>query len=211
MEGASLANPDWGGTGIFVMGRNMIIKDNYVSNTDYGISLTEDTRAGQPPISNSVVENNIIENCLTVGLYIRGNVTNSQIRYNTIWNNINWGVKERHNFNYYNTGSPCNTVLNYNVICNNGINIEVTNEGFDPNYVGNCTLDARYNWWCTNAGPPGGSLIGGPIDYIPWTRKQELPMDQITKILGLGRSKSTGEIIDTRCIEDPEAEGCHPQ
>ena len=184
VEGASLEDPDWGGTGIFIMGPNMIIKDNYISNTDYGIGITEDTRIAPLLPSNTIVENNTIENCPVVGLYIRGNVTNSLIRYNTIWNNIKWGVLERHNFNYYNTGSACNTILNYNTICNNGINIEVRNEGYDPNYIENCTLDARYNWWCTNAGPPGGSLIGA-INYYPWEKRGDLPMKKFQAILNI--------------------------
>lgn len=54
-----------------------------------------------------------------------------------------------------------------------------------------------------------GGVIPKPNPPVPQIKK-ELPMDQISRILGIGNPKSTGEIVD-KCIEDPNAEGCPPQ
>lgn len=52
-----------------------------------------------------------------------------------------------------------------------------------------------------------GGSIPKPNPPLPQI-KRELPMDQISRILGLGSSRSTGEFIGPNCAEDPKAEGC---
>lgn len=52
-----------------------------------------------------------------------------------------------------------------------------------------------------------GGAIPKPNPPTPQI-KRDLPMDQISKILGLGNPKPTGEFIQKNCIEDPDAEGC---
>ncbi|KYC52458.1 MAG: hypothetical protein AMQ22_00794 [Candidatus Methanofastidiosum methylothiophilum] len=52
-----------------------------------------------------------------------------------------------------------------------------------------------------------GGSIPKPNPPLPQI-KRELPMDQISRILGISNSKPTGEFIQNNCIEDPEAEGC---
>ena len=52
-----------------------------------------------------------------------------------------------------------------------------------------------------------GGSIPKPNPPLPQI-KRELPMDQISRILGLGSSRSTGEFIGPNCAEDPNAEGC---
>lgn len=43
-----------------------------------------------------------------------------------------------------------------------------------------------------------------PVSQI----KRDLPMDQISRILGLGSRKTTSGLLENNCIEDPNAEGC---
>ena len=170
VEGKQMGYVEWGSTGILCIGtKNLLIKDNRVSGTDNGIAVTEDTRNGNPPVYDTVIENNIVENCLRKGIYIRGNVDNTLVRYNTIINNPNWGLLEQHYLNYLNTGDPCNTKVYYNKFCNNGIDIESTNAEHHPNCK-HCTLDARGNKGCSG----------------------ELPMNKILRILKSNFSKKHG-------------------
>lgn len=190
VEGETLDDTVWSGTGINIYGTKSIIKDNQVSGSDFGISIAEYATYGGPPITDTVIENNILEKCAYAGVYIRGNVTNTLIKNNIIENNPRWGIRERHYDIPQITGDPCGTKVYFNFFCNNGIDMESTSS--DGPHHPNCKLceiEARGNTWC----------------------KPELPMDQISKILKIANSKTTGEIIDTNCIENPESEGCMPQ
>ncbi|NMC59604.1 MAG: hypothetical protein GYA51_09525 [Candidatus Methanofastidiosa archaeon] len=198
IEGKIMGYPRWGSTGILCIAtRNLLVKNNHISGTEHGIAVTEEHRNGNPPgVYNTVIEKNIIENCLLEGIYIRGNVDNTLIKNNTIINNPKWGILEKHLLDYYSggtyypyhTGDPCNTKIYYNYFCNNGIDIESSNEEHHPNCK-HCKLDLMGNTWC----------------------KPELPMKEISRILQKAKSKSAAGIINTNCIENPESEGCMPQ
>jgi len=59
----------------------------------------------------------------------------------------------------------------------------------------------------------GNATADGPISSVSSTSNnvtitKGLPMDQIARILGISNSKSTGEILDEKCKNNPNAEGC---
>lgn len=181
IDGKEMGYTQWGSTGILCIAtRNLLVKDNYITGTEHGIAVTEEHRNGNPPgVYDTVIENNTIDNCPLNGIYIRGNVDNTLIRYNTIINNPNWGILEKHLLDYYSggkyytyhTGDPCNTKVYYNYFCNNRIDMESTNEEHYPNCKF-CTIDARGNSWC----------------------KGSLPVDRILQILKKNFRKNHGEI-----------------
>lgn len=176
IDGKEMGYTQWGSTGILAIGtKNLLIKNNSITGTEHGIALTEEHRVPTypwPPVYDTVIENNVIDNCLLNGIYIRGNVDNTLIIHNTIINNPQWGILEKHLLDYYSggnyypyhTGDPCNTKVYLNKFCNNGIDIESTNEEHHPNCK-RCTLVAAGNTGCSG----------------------EIPIDSILKILKKNR------------------------
>lgn len=199
--GAPLASP-WASTGIGVVGaKNVLVKDNYVTGSNVGIALTDYSGLWAIPTpADIIIETNILEKN-NVGILLYGIVEKTLIINNTIKNN-NYGIREDHWPNF-GSGGPKNTVAHYNEICHNEIEIGV--RGVNAPFAEEHILDARFNNWCSCSGPNRNNLIG-PIGYLPFERTCNLPMDQISRIMGIGtRTGPVGELIEDANVsqEDP--------
>ncbi len=191
VEGGPLTE-DWGSSGILIATtattKNILIKDNYLlGEMDYGIGIIT---WGGGELSDIQIENNIVEKSIWAGISIGGKVSNTLVQNNIIKNNKTAGLEEIHN-NYYGyaAGNPTGTRVYYNQFCNNEKDIDIYDDPNDSYVIGEPKLDARSNYGCISS--------------------NTLPMDQISRILGFGKSKyTTGEIIEGFCKDNPSAEGC---
>jgi parallel beta-helix repeat protein len=190
VEGGPLTE-DWASTGIMAVNftgypdaDNVLIKDNHIlGGMDYGIAVIQWYVGGE--VKNCQVEGNIIEKTKYGGISIGGKVTGTKILNNKIAKN-DLGIGLDQDFYYgYGGGNPSGTVINYNEFCDNRIDIEVYGDNIEGK------VDARFNYWCSNAGPTEKKLIG-PIDSFPYDKRNSIPMASILKILKRNYQKNHG-------------------
>lgn len=144
-----------------------------VANTieNSGILISDVEKRPQEGVN---VYGNTIKSFNTVGILIGSdsqvlkniNITNNLIQSNQI------GIKTR--------SSASGIKINNNTILSN-VKYEVQNTDED-------SLDARLNWWGSNAGPIG-SKISGNVRYLPWVKYSEFPESSISKILKKNQDK----------------------
>lgn len=198
VQGAPLTE-NWSGSGIHVVNaNNVLVKNNKVSGGDNAIAITE--WGHNKPIKGMIIEDNLVEN-VNDGIYIYGWVEDTLIRRNTITKTTWAGILEWHNPTN-GTGAPKGTIARNNEIIGNEVaDIEIYGSNIEEDHI----LDARFNWWGSNLGPNTEKLIG-PIDYIPWERRHDLPMDQISRILGIGTiTGPVGEIIEEAEVSENDS------
>lgn len=140
-----------------------------------GVLISEATKKPQEGVN---VYGNIIKNFNTAGIIVGGDsqvLKNININNNLIQNN-QIGIKTR--------SSASGIKINNNTILSN-IKYEVQNtDGY--------TLDARLNWWGSNAGPVR-SKISGNVTYLPWVKYSEFPESSISKILKKNQDKKNSK------------------
>jgi parallel beta-helix repeat protein len=159
---------------------DVVISDNYVHDCEGGIQTKGYAVHRDSPAEDIIIENNLVENCETgispqgnsIGTIIRYNdvlnndigigslaldysyeqstPSGTQVHYNNIVGNVNYGVKSSVWF-YEGTGS-------------------VTAE----------EVDALYNWWGNETGPSHDLNLGGQgdavsdnVDFSPWLYKTQ--------------------------------------
>jgi nitrous oxidase accessory protein NosD len=96
-----------------------------------------------------------------------------------------------------------NININNNLIQSNQIGIKTIDSAFgikisDNTIINNVkyeiqntdenSLDARFNWWGSNAGPLR-SKISGNVNYYPWVKYSDIPVSSISKILKKNQDK----------------------
>ena len=147
---------DWASSGITIVSstttKNILVRDNHIlGEMDYGISVfTWDS--GE--VSDTIVENNIIEKTIWAGITIGGKVSNTLVKDNIIKNNPVNGLEEIHtNYYGYATGNPTGTKVWYNQFCNNGKDIDIYDDPNDSYVIGEPKLDARGNTGCPTTLP----------------------------------------------------------
>lgn len=133
---------------------------------------------------NIIISENIIVTSLEsnqdtqrpVGINIWGNTNNLTIAKNTIRGDT---IHKGFYHGILVVDSAEGIIINNNEIYGNYINIE----NRDKDNI----LDARFNWWGSNAGPRSETILG-IIEYFPWETRhtqRNLPMAHIVRILGI--------------------------
>jgi len=134
--------------------------------------------ANKKPQEGVNVYGNIIKNFNIAGIIVGGDsqvLKNININNNLIQNN-QIGIKTR--------SSASGIKVNNNTILSN-MKYEVQNtDGY--------SLDARLNWWGSNAGPVR-SKISGNVTYLPWVKYSEFPESSISKILKKNQDKKNSK------------------
>ncbi len=119
-------------------------------------------------LENNVLNGNSVGSD-SVGIRIRGSLASTSIL----------NIKNNKIFNW------ANGVLSDNLVSGTDVNINYNNIVNNSNYgILNGTgevLDARYNWWGSNAGPSGegpgsGDAVSANVDYDPWLRMFSPPI-----------------------------------
>jgi predicted GH43/DUF377 family glycosyl hydrolase len=119
------------------------------------------------------------------------------IGYATSTDGINW-AKEKNSVFHRDDGIPWRSARAYAPW------VIYDSKGFGSGGCPNIKM-----WFSGKSGSEDAlEKVGYAYGCISSNKENELPMEQISRILGIVNPKPTGGIIEDRCIEDPDAEGC---